>query len=394
MPRDTTHNSQARPGVRRVVFLTDIVTPYMVRVFESLAELVDLHVVFCSETGTRGMPWQVERSFPFAHTVVDGLVVRRSNPGAATDYYLSPRVFAALARVRPDVIVAAGYSVPTLYAAAYAALFGAKLLIHSDGTSKSERDISALQRLARRVLLRASSGCVANSEPAARRFRELGVAASRLFSAPHSTELAPLWAVADARGYDSTGPLRVLAVGQLISRKGNDRLLHAVRVALDRGADITVEIVGTGPEQDTLLALGHELALDDRLELSDFVEPAKLAGHFAAADVFAFPTLDDPFGFVLLEAMAAGLPAIASPLGGATEDLVVDGETGLVADPRDTDAWATAVVRMADDAGLRERLGTAAALATRSRTPEASAEGYVDAIEAVSRAHVRSAGRR
>ncbi len=355
----------------------------MVRVFESLSELVDLHVVFCSETGTRGMPWELERSFTFTHTVVGGLAIRRSSPDA-TDYYLSPRIFAALARARPDAIVTAGYSIPTVYASTYAGLSKAKLLIHSDGTSRSERDISALQKLARQVLLRVTDGCVANSEPAARRFQELGVSSSELFRAPHSTELAPLWSIADTRRYGSSTRLRILSVGRLIPRKGNDKLLHAVRVAVDRGSDIEVKLVGTGPDADALLTLGRKLGLEDRLQMSGFAGPRELAGHFADADAFAFPTLDDPFGFVLLEAMASGLPAVASPFAGATEELIVNDETGLVADPHDIDAWEKALTRLAGEPGVRERLGIAGAQATRGRTPEASAAGYVEAIETVS----------
>ena len=71
----------------------------------------------------------------------------------------------------------------------------------------------------------------------------------------------------------------------------------------------------------------------------------------------AFPTLDDPFGIVVLEAAASGLPIVASPFGGATLDLVEDGRSGFVVSPNDRDAWARALVTLARDPALRRRFG-------------------------------------
>ncbi len=104
---------------------------------------------------------------------------------------------------------------------------------------------------------------------------------------------------------------------------------------------------------------------------------------YADADAFAFPTLEgDPFGIVVLEAAAAGLPLIASPRGGATEDLVTDGVNGLVVDPTDTVAMAAAIARLGADPELRRKLGQAACAATGDRTPSASAAGYLGAVQA------------
>src|SRR5665213_776881 len=100
----------------RLAFLTDIVTPYLLVLFEELDRQTELGAVFCSHTGTRAMEWGLQ--VQVRHEIVEGLAVRRRSPDA-TDYYLSPRILAALHRARPQVIVSAGFSVPSLYAAAY-----------------------------------------------------------------------------------------------------------------------------------------------------------------------------------------------------------------------------------------------------------------------------------
>jgi glycosyltransferase involved in cell wall biosynthesis len=363
-------------GQRRVAFVTDIVTPYMVAVLEALSRRCALTALFCSRSGTRGLAWSLDGELPFEHELIEGLTVRRRTPDA-TDYYLSPRLLAALRRARPHAIISGGYSFPSLYAAAFARAGGAPLLIHSDGTSRSEAALRLEQRLSRRLLARLACGAIANSEPASRRLREIGFA--RVFSAPHATRMEPFWQVAEQR--TSRAPaLRLLTVGRLIPRKGVDLLLRAVALARTTGAPVELAVVGSGPTEPRLRSLARELGLT--VTWHGFVDQPDLPAVYADADAFAFPTLDDPFGIVVLEAAAAGLPLIASPYGGATEDFVRDGENGFVVDPRDTPSFATAIARLARDGDLRERMGRVAHEATQARTPAASAAGYLKAVEA------------
>ena len=97
------------------------------------------------------------------------------------------------------------------------------------------------------------------------------------------------------------------------------------------GADIRLIMAGVGPEETRLRSLAGALGIS--VTWRGFVDQPDLPRLYAEADAFAFPTLDDPFGVVLIEAAAAGLPLVASPFGGATEDLVRDGVNGFVIDP-------------------------------------------------------------
>jgi len=132
-----------------------------------------------------------------------------------------------------------------------------------------------------------------------------------------------------------------------------------------------------------LRGLVRDLGITDRVRFRGFMSQEQLPRAYAEADAYAFPTLDDPFGIVLLEAAVSGLPIIASPRGGATPDLLDDGVSGLVRDPDDTASWTQALVALADDPALRERLGRAAHRATIHRTPDAAAAGYARAVAAV-----------
>lgn len=367
---------------RRVALVTDIPTPYMLEVLKALGDLVDLTVVFCAQTGIRGMPWEADAKLPFDHHVIDGLTVRSDAPDRP-DYFLSPRLLGALAKSGAEAVISFGFSIPTAYAAAYCRLRRVPLIIYSDGTSEYESGLGRHQMVARAILLRAASAGVALSKPAATRFVELGVRPERVFLAPHSSTLDRLWRIAEERKYERDDSVTVLTAGRLIRHKGVDKLLAATADARRRQPKIRLVVVGTGPEEAQLRKLAAELDLD--AEFAGFVDHAEMAERYAEADIFAFPTLVDPFGIVLLEAAAAGLPLVASHHAGAAEDLIADPRDGVIIDPSDTPAFADALADLAQDPARRSALGRRAHAATLGRSPVDSARGYASAVEATIR---------
>lgn len=381
--------------IPRVVFLTDIITPYFLPTFEELSARLDLVVVFCAATGSRGMEWSINRAeLAFDHCVVAGVVVGRGNPDG-TDYYVDPRILAKVMKLSPDVIISGGFSVPTAYAALHGAARRSRLVIYSDGTSVSEAKLSVAQRLVRHILVPRASAAVAKSKDAAARFVELGVAPSAVFEAPHTTSLAPLWGLPLAQPTVPSEGLTVLSVGRLIERKGLAQLIRAVGIA-QREASVRLRIVGTGPAESALRSVVREAKVAD-VTFAGFVQQSELPAVYAAADVFAFPTRRDPFGIAALEAAAAGLPLLSSPYAGSTADLVEEGVSGYVVDPEDLTAVAARLVTLARSPELRLRLGYAARARTRHRTPAAAADGYARAVTHAMRAggkDRRSAGRR
>lgn len=156
--------------------------------------------------------------------------------------------------------------------------------------------------------------------------------------------------------------LVVSAVGQLIQAKGFNHLVDAAHRLGDRA---TFLIVGDGAERP---ALADQIA---RLEIGERV---RLLGKrddvhdiLGATDVFVCPSVwDEALGYVILEAMSVGLPAIASRVGGIPE-VVSDGETGVLVPPRDAGALAAAIGQLLDDPAARERLGRAGRRAVEAR---------------------------
>jgi glycosyltransferase involved in cell wall biosynthesis len=144
-------------------------------------------------------------------------------------------------------------------------------------------------------------------------------------------------------------------VGRLEPVKGQRVLLDAV--ARLRGEECLVLVVGDGPERAAVEAQAARLGLGARARFLGWRPDVPLV--LAAMDVFALPSENEGMGRALVEAMAAGLPAVASLIGGVPA-LVADGVTGLLVPPGDAGALARALERLLSDPPLRRRLGQAA----------------------------------
>jgi colanic acid/amylovoran biosynthesis glycosyltransferase len=161
-----------------------------------------------------------------------------------------------------------------------------------------------------------------------------------------------------------TGPLRIVAVGTLHEVKGQIHLIEACRLLAERGVAFTCRFIGDGPDRDALQARIDEYGLGDRVTLVGRMTSDAVATELAASDVLAAPSVPTQGGkregipVVLMEAMASGLPVVASRLSGIPE-LVTDGVSGLLVPPGDDDALAHALATLATDAPLRGRLGAA-----------------------------------
>lgn len=158
-------------------------------------------------------------------------------------------------------------------------------------------------------------------------------------------------------------PLRVLAAGNLVAKKGHGVLVDASRMLKERGIPVAVEIVGGGPLDDRLRSQIASLSLGEVVRLAGPLPHGRLLAELAGDrwDVVVQPSIELPDGqtegipVTLLEAMAQGVPVVASAIGGIPE--LLEGEAGLLVPAGDAAAVADALARLADDPELRRSLG-------------------------------------
>lgn len=250
-------------------------------------------------------------------------------------------------------------------------------------TQHADAKGSAYRVLARAVLRRAAAIVVPSRSHLALSTELVGV--------ENKTEIIPFginadrWNELPRRGNE--GPPRALFIGRLVRYKGLDVLLRA----LERVPDLRLDIVGSGPEGPRLRTLTQALALTDRVKWFGEYPDEDLPRRMAEADFLVLPsvTVEEMFGLVVLEAMAAGRPVITTAVPTGVREVNVPGETGLEVPLQDPAALATALETLAHDPYLRERMGEAGRRRVQAHfTREIMAEKHLALYERVLAYHV------
>lgn len=140
----------------------------------------------------------------------------------------------------------------------------------------------------------------------------------------------------------------ILFVGNLIPRKGVEYLIRALPIILTKIPNALLVVVGDGSQRGELEQLVDELDLRSNVIFTGRIPTERLCLYYGAADVFVLPSLHEGHPMVLLEAMASGLPVIATKVSGSIET-VVHGVNGYLVEPRDIYQLAEAVIKVLTD---------------------------------------------
>jgi len=175
-------------------------------------------------------------------------------------------------------------------------------------------------------------------------------------------------------------PLRLLCVGRLIERKGQQHLVEAVRRLTSEGIDVTLELVGTGDAETALKAQVRKLGLEESVRFRGYMPREEIGASYAAAHVFVLASYNEGMSVATLEAMAAGLPSVVTQTGG-TAELVEEGVSGLTFRRADVDTLVGHLRRLALDRGLARRMGTASRSRAAGFTWDAAAVRYLELLD-------------
>jgi glycosyltransferase involved in cell wall biosynthesis len=151
----------------------------------------------------------------------------------------------------------------------------------------------------------------------------------------------------------------IVCVGRLIERKGQRHLLRTFARVRERFPTAQLQLVGTGDDEATLKALAADLGIAANIAFLGFQPRDAMPAIYQAADIFVLPSQAEGMSVALLEAMSSGLPIITTAAGG-TDELIRDGENGILVPWADEDALATALGALLADGAARTRMGAAA----------------------------------
>lgn len=147
----------------------------------------------------------------------------------------------------------------------------------------------------------------------------------------------------------------VIFVGRFRPEKDIACLIRAMEILVARNPKVRALIIGEGPEEEKLVELTRKVNLDRHVNFAGQVAPKKVPEYMAAADVFVLPSLSEGFPGVILEAMASGLPVVATRVTGIPE-IITDGENGFLVSPGDYKQIAEAVLPILENDELSQRM--------------------------------------
>jgi glycosyltransferase involved in cell wall biosynthesis len=239
--------------------------------------------------------------------------------------------------------------------------------------------LSVQARWERRNVARADLVVVTSRYSAEVAQREYGAPAERLAVVPEPIDLEvwddQFWRAPRRPGHRPV----VLSVARMYPRKRLADLLHAAALLRTRVEGVQVRIVGRGPEWDALSRLHAELGLGDAVVLLGDLTRERLAEEYVNASVFCLPSVQEGFGIVFLEAMAAELPVVACRVA-AVPEVVLHDATGFLVPPRDPGALAETIERLIREPALARRLGQEGRRRSLGFSPRAVAERFLSAV--------------
>jgi glycosyltransferase involved in cell wall biosynthesis len=372
---------------RRLVILTEIISPYRIPVFNALAREseLELHVIFLAETDPTQRQWFVYKDeIQFSYSILPSWRRRLGK----YHVLLNRGLGTALNKAKPDVIVCGGYS----YLAAWQALWWARRshtpsIAWVESTARELRRSYKVVEFLKTRFLKACSGFIVPGKASFDYLRSFGLDESRIFIAPNAVGTEFFGGHAEmARGNAGLWrktlglPSRYfLFVGRLLKEKGVFDLLTAYgTLSPEVRSAVGLVFVGDGPYKAELVRRAVDIS-PGLVRFTGFLQREQLAEHYALAETFVFPTHTDPWGLVVNEAMACSLPIICSSAAGCADDLVCDGWNGRMVPAREVAQLASVMEELARDGDVREFMGQHSSQRILRNSPEACAGGIAKA---------------
>ena len=194
-------------------------------------------------------------------------------------------------------------------------------------------------------------------------------------------------AVAPGTRKERSDPVVIGSLCRMTRKKGNHILLAAAARLRDQGVPFRAVLGGEGPELPALRAMAAELDLEDKVSFPGWITDQE--AFFTSIDIFCLPSIREPFGLVVTEAMVRGCPVVSSDADGP-RDIIDDGQTGLIVKKDEPELLATALRRLVEDGDLAARLATAGQISVRERFgPKRVGEMLETALTEISEDHAR-----
>lgn len=360
--------------MKKVLFITNIPTPYRVDFFNELGSLVDLTVLFEAKTTP-------VTTFNYNLDSVKNFRAVFLSDGEIRERKVDWKILSFLRRGAYDHIVVTSYGYAT-EAAAILALKARKIPYEMELDGGIARRDNPVSHALKSLLIRGAERYWSTGGQTDAFFRGFGISQDRIIRYPFSSiserdivsrppDIEERRAAKAKLGFKS-GQL-VLSVGQMLHRKGYDLL---IRAASQLPPEAEVVVVGGRPREEWR-ALMRELNINN-VSFVEFCAGETLENYYRAADVFVLPTREDVWGLVINEAMARGVPVVTTLGCVAGCEMIKEGESGFLVPCESVEPLSKQIDRLLADGALRDCVAAAGLEAVRGYTLEAMARRHAE----------------
>ena len=272
-------------------------------------------------------------------------------PGYPFSVHINYGVGRLLRKINPDVLISGGFAPANIAGCLYASRFQKKHFVWGELSDNDVSHASMLKKLIRKKIISNSIGAIASSSVARTVFIHYGMDESKILKSIMPIDVDFFSRAVDAFQKSEemyimrnrfTSPL-LISIGRLVDSKGFWELFAIYARLLVQHPTAGLLIAGDGPQRYVYETYCRSMGWKN-VHFLGFLQPEQLVKYMALVDLFIFQTLRDPFGAVVPEAMAAGIPVLSSIHAGATDDLIEDGVTGFRFDPCNCSASVSRVL--------------------------------------------------
>lgn len=351
------------------VLITNIPAPYRETIYEYVSSNLNGNytVVYCDRKEPN-RDW----SFPIGD-YKHHFLKRKMLTFKGRFIHINTDIWKTLNNLNPDVIITAGSFNPTMLIAFFWSKIKRKKHIPmTDGWLKSEKNLSIIHKWIRKLVYSFSDAYIGASTHSLNLYKSYGCKNQMLFQSHLCANNDYFYNFKDSKKqYD------LMFSGQFIERKMPLFFAEIAKSIKEKRGQCSVLILGSGKLKDQFLDQLRQYKITTHY--AGFVSQQELPAYYASAKIFLFPTLQDPWGVVANEAMAAGTPVITCENAGVSGDLVLHNQNGFVL-PLETKLWAEKAILLLDDPVLYNRLSQQCLIDIQQFNYKNAAQGIIDAI--------------
>lgn len=373
-----------RNRCKNVLLITNIPTPYRIPLFNELSRQlsnigITLTVAFAA-LGYRRRKWDIEMSdCDFAYKVLS-----RETASTSAGSFKYKGLSKLIRDLDPILSIGNGFSKATLYLYLRNILFSEKFAIWSGTISRRGVKDSFLRIFYRKILIQRASRFIAYGKRSKGYLVRLGAENESIHIAINTVDTQYFTensSKIQLKGTAQESTQHITYIGNLERGKRLDLLIHAAAQLRKTHRNFVVDIIGSGSQENELAALVKEFQLSDIVTFHGFKQRPELIQFLDRSICFAFPSEYDIYGLVLVESMACGIPCVSSIHAGASDDLIIDNETGFLVDYENTSEVVERLKWILNNPEQTRKIGIRARdFITNRINLKQSAKGFLEAI--------------